>query len=381
MKSGKKKAKESSKKSTGKPVIDKVNIKGKNSRPKNIELEDMTIKNLDQELRFNDWYFPVHFTHKGKECLAKFSISEGTLLGQGASFNYATGPLSLKKQKGVQVLEKPSNFIDIRKQPSSKESFKYSEEDEGIVVEMEDLTAVCNPDEQKVISKDEKFGCDLTFKPRGPPLFWGGARNKSSQITEGTLVEGLEALSDARGKIIIDGEEIEVEGMGLFEHVWFNKLNFFELRQVDWVYANFDQMYTFFCSVESALSDGRPKHHVTGTIYMMSEDDYLGVKEIEVVPENWVFVEECYRFIPTQYKFKVETDKGVLNVNAAVAIYPQFAQIVRLENLRLHGIYAWNINFYDAPITLHGEFAYNDGKTVKLTTGRGMNETIRVVPL
>lgn len=381
----KKGAKKSLKKATEKPIEKKVTsktaVKEKVSRAEGLELDDIRMKNLDQQLRFNDWYFTLHFPHEGKECLVKFAITEGTLLGQGTLLNYATGPLSLEKEKDVQVLKKPSNFIGFRNQPSSPDAFKYGEEDEGIVVQMDDLTAICNLDEQTITSKNEKLGFELKFKPRGPPLFWGGARNASSQITEGTLVDGLEALSDARGKIIIDGEEIDVEGRGLFEHVWFNKLNFFELRQVDWIYANFDQMYTFFCPVESALSDGRPHHHVTGTVYMIKEDDYLSAREIEVIPENWVFVEECYRFIPTQYKVKVETDKGVLNMNAAVAIYPQFSRIVRLENLCIHGIYAWNINFYDAPITLTGEFVYKDEKTVKLTNGRGMNETIRVVPL
>ncbi|WXG39655.1 MAG: hypothetical protein WED07_02275 [Candidatus Freyarchaeum deiterrae] len=382
-KKGAKKSKSSGKevsKATGK-TISRVSVKEKVSRAEGVELDDLRVKNQDQPLRFNDWYFTMHFSHEGKERLAKFSITEGTLLGQFDSFNYATGPLSLEKDNDIQVLKKPSDTIDMAIPPSSKDAFKYREDDEGAVIEMDDLTVFCSKEEQKVISKNEKLGCELTFKPRGPPLFWGGARNATSRITEGTEVDGLEDLSDVQGKIIVDGEELEVEGKGLFEHVWFNKLDFFAIRQVDWIYLNFDQMYTFFCPVESVLSDGRPNHHVTGTVYMISEDDYLSAKEIEVVPDTWVFVEECHRFIPTQYKVKVETDKGVLNMNAALALYPQFIQKVKLDNLRMQGIYAWNVNFYDAPITLTGEFVYKDGKTVKLTNGRGMNETIRIAPL
>lgn len=362
-------------------VVGGVSVKEVISPPANLELDDLRMRYADQPERFNSWYCTVNFPYEGKECLLKFCIIVGTLMPEMVILNYSQGPLSIKKEKNVQILEKPSNFVDVNHPPSSPDAFKYSEDDEMVAFEMDELSFICNEEEQKVISSSEELGCDLTFKPRGPPLFWAGERGALSKITEGTQVRIFEALCNAQGKIIVNGKEIKVKGTGVFEHAWINKINFFEIRQVDWIYTNFDNMYLFLFPVDSVFSDGRPRHYVTGGIYNVKDNDYIYVNECEVVPGNWAFIEECYRFIPTQWKIKAETDKGVLNMNAAVSIYPQFIFKERLEDLCLNRIYAWNVNYYDTPIICNGEFVYNNGKTVKLTNGKGMNETIRVVPL
>ncbi|WXG39324.1 MAG: hypothetical protein WED07_00570 [Candidatus Freyarchaeum deiterrae] len=367
------------KETTKKKGVSKVSEKKGVSKPLDLELEDLKPKNLDKP-HYNDWYSVINFQHEGKECLAKFAITEGTLMGQNTKLHFAEGPVSLKKEGDAQVLEENTNEINKIK-PMEANAFKYSESSDAIKVELGDFTAICKKNERKIISKDENLGGELTFTPRGPPLWWGGNKNALCQITENTGVSGAETLNDVKGKLVVNGEEVEVEGRGLFERVWFGSLNFLELRQVDWIYSNFDQAYMFFCPVESVTSDGRPSRFVTGEIYIISEDDYLIAREVQVMPENWVYVKAAYKFIPTQHKVKVKTDKGELEMKATLSAYPQFSQTRRVDFLTLQNITGWYVLFFEPPTVFEGKFTYNDGKTIELTNGQGMNEQIRVSPL
>ncbi len=377
----KKEVEESTEELTEERVIDRVTVKERVLRTMNLELDDLKPKYLDQEQRYNNWYFTVTFTHKGKEHLARFSITEGTLMGQKNFINLSKVPLKTKQKKGILVLKESAKDIAVIN-TVEQNAFKHHEEKDKIIIETPDLTAICKVDERKLISSNEKLGCELTFTPRGPVTYWGEEKYKKCQITEGTQVSGIETLSNVQGRMNVGGEEIEIDGKGLFERVWIGSLNFLEIRMVDWIYANFDQLYTFICHVESNASDGRPFHFETGTVYIMLGDDYLPAKKIEVMPEEWAYLEAAYRFIPIRQRVKVETDKGDLDMETALSMYPQMIEDPqRIENLTINNITGWNALFYDAPITIEGKFTYKDGKTVELTNGRGINEILRIVPL
>lgn len=363
-------------------VIERVTVKEVEPKPVSLELDDLAPKYSDRQQRYNNWYFAANFIHEGKVYLVKFSIREGTLMGQNKIFlSVSRDPLSLKKEDDIQVIQEPVNDIDIIK-PLEEKDFKYTKEKDRIKIAMSDLTAICKADEWRIISSNENIGADLVFTPRGPSTFWGGEKNAVCEITEATRVSGIETLSNFEGKITINGEEIEVEGRGLFERVWISQLNFLEIRIVDWVVANFDQMYTFLCHVESNTSDGGPYHFETGTVHMVLEDDYLIAKKLEVTPEKWLYLKSAYRFIPYKQKVRVETDKGDLEMTTTLSMYPQpIDEPRRIENLTINNITGWSALFYDAPVTLEGKFTYKNGKTVELTNGLGINECLRIVPL
>ncbi|MFB0561117.1 MAG: hypothetical protein ACETWM_07870 [Candidatus Lokiarchaeia archaeon] len=367
---------------TEKKVIERVTVEEVEPRPVSLELDDLKPKYMDSQRRYNNWYFAAYFSHKGKDYLVKFSTREGTLMGQNKIFlSLSRDPLSVKQEDGIQIIQEPVNDIDIIK-PLEEKDFKYNEEKDRIKIEMDDLTTMCKANEWKIISRNETIGADLTFKPRGHSTFWGGEKNAVCEITEGTRVSGIETLSNYKGKVTINGEEIEIEGRGLFERVWISQLNFLEIRIVDWIIANFDQMYTFLCHVESNESDGRPYHFETGTIHIIPEDDYLIAKKMEVLPEKWYFLKSAYRFIPYEQKVRVETDKGNLEMTTTLSMYPQpIDEPRRIENLTINNITGWSALFYDAPVTLEGKFTYKNGKTVELTNGLGINECLRIVPL
>lgn len=254
-------------------------------------------------------------------------------------------------------------------------------DEEQVIVELGDLTAICTAEERRILSKNQTLGADLTFTSRGPAFYWGNQRGGLCAVTDTTRVAGVESLSDVTGTLTVQGREIQVEGRGLFEHVWFERLGFFEIRVMNWLYANFDQLYLYLCHCESDAGDGRPFHFETGDVYLILDDELMIANNFEFEPKSWVFVEQVRRFIPLEQTVKVGTDRGTLHMTVALSNYIQLIQNRRLETMRMRNIPGWGVLFYDAPVTIKGEFTYTDGNTIALTNGKGINELIRLRPL
>jgi len=345
-----------------------------------ISLEDLKPKFQDSPQRYNNWYFTTHFTHKDQDYLLKLAITEGSLLGQSNKLALSYEPLILKEEPDALVLHKPKKDINDHQM---EQEINFESDDAKVVVKMGNLTAICKPDVRTIISTDETLGAELTFTPRGPLFHWGNEPGAACQVTEETFVSGIETLSDVKGTVSIRGKEIEIEGRGLFERVWFGQLNFFQIRTMDWMYGHFDELFFYMCHSESVDNQGRPFHFETGEVYLAPDDVLLHSKKFVFKPENWVFVQEARRFVPFTQSVEVETDKGTLNLTAKMAHYPQWIQppTRRLEQMTVANIPGWWSLFYDAPVTLEGEFKYNDGKTLKLTGGKGINEIQRISPM
>lgn len=346
-----------------------------------IELDDLRPKHTDQPVHWNDWYFTVTFSDEGKDYFLVMAITEGTFMGgSGYSIGFCQDPFSPVQEGDAQVVGGPENHIGLGKL-LPQDAFKYTEENDTIKVEMEKLRAVCGSDNQEIFSENETFSGHLTFSPRGPVLRWGNKKDGQCPVTEGTSVSGIESLSDVRGTITVNGREIDITGRGVFEHVWIKTLEFMKIRTMDWTYLNFDQLYAFLCHCESISDDGTPYHFEDGMIYLPGGKDLLVTKKIEFVPESWVYLKPYRRFIPSRQKVTVQTDKGVLNMQITLSIYPQIAQALRLEPLTMHNTTGWSVLFLDAPINMEGKFTLNNGKSVELTNGKGVNEQLRILPL
>jgi len=342
-------------------------------------IDELSPKYLNQPERFNDWYFTVHFVHEGQPCLAKFSITEGSLLGQTAQLTFSRDPLHLAEEPDATVLHPSVRDISLVEDGGH---FAYSVAEDEVRIEMGSLTAICRPDQQRIISSNQTLGADLTCTPRGPVLHWKHAAGAVCQVTEVTRVSGSESLSDVRGTLTINGQTIPVEGRGLFERVWFSALNFFEIRAMNWIYAHFDELYVYICHCESVTSESRPFHFETGETYLVAGDDFMAANSLEVTPESWVYLAQARRFIPLEQNVVVRTDRGTLRLRTRLAHYPLLAQDpVRLEGLTIDNIAGWTSLFYDAPIALKGTFTYADGRVVQLAGGVGINEQIRISAL
>ncbi|MBD3192384.1 MAG: hypothetical protein GF308_17225 [Candidatus Heimdallarchaeota archaeon] len=344
-----------------------------------ITLEELKPKFLDQDERYNNWYFAADFNHEGTDYNLKLSITEGSLLGQQSFISLSWDLPEIVQETDAVVLKKPEHDINL---VMDEDEVDFIEEEDRFVVEMGDLKAICKPTERRIISKNEQVSLDLTFYPRGPIFYWGKEKGALCRVTEETYVAGIESLSNVKGTITVKGKKMEIGGKGLFERVWFGKLNFFQIRIMNWCYANFDELYTYVCLCESDDNESRPFHFETGKVYLKEEDEYLFAKNTEITPESWVFLEEARRFIPWEQTVVVQTDKGKLKLKIIPRSYPQLIQPpTRLEAFIVDNIPGWNSLFYDLPVTLEGYFQFNDGRRLELNNGKGINEIIRIVPL
>ena len=349
------------------------------SRSARFDLSELILQFPDAPSRFNDWYFTAHFVHEGHDYLAKFSISEGNLLGQAAHLTFSQDPLLLEQEPDALVLRPAPTDVNIAQQNLPLE---YAATADEARVTMGDLTAICRPDQQRIISRHAELAADLTFTPRGPILTWDHGANAASHVTEISRVYGREALSDVRGEVTVRGRRFPVVGRGLFEHVWFNALNFFQIRCMDWFYANFDELYLYICHCESVTAESRPFHFETGEIVLPAENELLIARSIEVTPESWVFMQQARRFIPLEQTIVVRTDRGRLRFTSRLLNHPLMAQDpTRLESLCIDNIPGWSSLFYDGPVALEGKFTFEDGRVLQLTNGRGINEQIRISAL
>jgi hypothetical protein len=349
------------------------------SRATLLSISELEPKLMDQAERFNDWYFTVHFAHDGANCLARLSITEGTLREQRNQLSFSRAPLAVEEQQDALVLH-PCESDILLSRPGKELSYTQGEGE--VEVNLGELTAICRPDRQRIISTDDTIGADLTFTPRGPALHWGHEPGDVCEVTEVTRVSGAESLSDVTGVLTVNGETIAVEGRGLFEHVWFGDLNFFQIRAMNWIYAHFEETYLYLCHCESVTGENQPFHFETGEVYMIAGDELLVAEHIEVMPERWAFLGQARRFIPIEYTVTARTDRGRLKVTARLSGHPLLLQPpARLETLTVNNISGWSTLFYDAPIALEGTFTYKNGRVIELENGVGINERIRVSAL
>jgi hypothetical protein len=347
-----------------------------------ITLEEYKPKFLDSDSRYNNWYFAADFTVDDKDYNVKLSITEGSLLGQFNYISLSKDPLAvtIDESDGAHILKKPPTDINLI---LDEDSIDFSEEDDHFKVIMGDLEAYLKPKERRIVSKNDQVKLDLTFKPRGPVFYWGKEKGALCDVTEETKVAGIESLSIVEGTIETPKEKLKVtNGRGLFERVWFGQLNFFQIRIMDWLYANFDELYTYLCHTESVTNDSQPYHFETAKIYLKETKEYLFANKVEVIPESWVFLEEAKRFIPFEQSVEIRTEKGRLKMMVIPRHYPQLIQEpARLEAFMVDNIPGWNSLFYDFPVKMEGEFVFNDGEKIELRNGKGINELIRLVPL
>lgn len=345
-------------------------------------LPELLPQALESPDHFNDWYFTLHFEHEGWPYTVKLSITEGTLLGQMIGLTVSREPLRLVEEDDATVLLPPQGadvLIEEHDYP-----MEWEQHGDEIHVTMGTLTAICGPEKQRILARHERLQADLTYVPRGPILHWHHAAGAVCQVTEITRVSGSESMSDVEGTLTIDGKTIPVRGKGVFEHVWFSALNFFEIRHMNWIYAHFNEAYLYLCHCESVTSESRPFHFETGEMVLLLNDKtLLPILSLDVEPLSWVYLQTARRFVPFEQKVTAQTEAGTLRLTSRMARYPLMIHggAVRLEGLTVDRVPGWQSLFYDAPVTLEGVFKHKDGRTTPLRGGVGINELIRISPL
>ncbi len=337
---------------------------------------------LDAPDHFNDWYFTLHFEHAGRPHVLKLSITEGTLLGQMTGLTLSREGLHTRDEDDATVLLPPQG-ADLQLEEHD-DPMLWEQAGDEVRVTMGTLTAICRPEEQRIIARHPRLQADLTYRPRGPILHWEHEAGAVAQVTEITRVSGSESMSEVEGTLTLDGETVPVQGRGVFEHVWFSALNFFEIRHMNWIYAHFDELYVYLCHCESVTSESQPFHFETGEMVLgFNDQQWLPVTYLEVEPLSWIYLQAARRFVPLEQAVIARTEVGTLHLTTRMAHYPLMIHggAVRLEGLTVDRVPGWQSLFYDAPIVLEGYFKASDGRRIPLTHGVGMNELIRISAL
>ncbi|NHI93854.1 MAG: hypothetical protein EAX96_15305 [Candidatus Lokiarchaeota archaeon] len=367
-----------------------------------IDLNDLKPQIMDKPNRWNDFYGVVNFEHEGVPCFLSLVMNEGPLLGFSSNrFKLSKGPLKTTRNDGIPTINEYG--IVMRKiKPQIKPTFKYEVKDNAVFIYQDEVTVICKPDEQKIISTNKDMNGELIFKPRGPELWWGNERYRNCMATPEATQTGFELLSTVSGKITIKGEDFDIKGHGLFEHVWITTSDpkkispqdwMMDIRDLDWIYANFDDHYLFFCNTLSVNNKKCFYNFMTGSIYLKDgeEGEILVVKDIKSKSKNWHKVElncemmasnktcSLTELMAIERIFKLKTNKGTLKLKAIMSMYPQLIYKPQIhENMTLNGKNGLKMLFYDAPILLEGTFKYDYGREIIFKNGTGVNEQMHI---
>lgn len=346
-----------------------------------VKLEDMKAKLTGVPGHFCDWYFAVNFKENEKNHFLVLHLSAPGLKKKNSmGARIVQGPLGLKKEESIVAMERPV-FEVTCSVDYPDDAYKEETDKDTVISHLGNMTVISKVGSWHVRLDEKDFKVDLNFSARGPVVWWGNEPNELCVLTPGTKLVGLEAFCDVDGTATIEGKRMKVHGKGLYEHVWIEKIAFMEFRLVDWIFANFDELYTLLMRAEGVKGDGCPHHYETGAIYLMKEKKYLPVTRFSVSTQKWAFCPEVLRFTPIAYEVTAETEMGVLKFNFEASKYPQWIEKRRMEFLTIDRIPGWSFIMYDLPIECKGTFTYKDGTILNLTSGDGVDEVLRIFPL
>jgi hypothetical protein len=334
---------------------------------------------LDSEQRYNNYFFTIGFELNGRFAMAKFSVTEGTLRGQTTKHCLSRGGLVLREEGDASVLLGTEHDLNLKEY---YEDITVSHDAQQVSVKMGQTAMTCRPDCNKLFSDHPALGAELTFTPRGPVHYWGNSPGASCQVTPGTRIQGMEVPSLAKGSMVVDGKSVQIDGAGVFEHVWFDEYEYMQIRLMNWTVGHLEKATLFLSRTDSVDQDGSPFAYHTGGVFLEEQKRYMPAVQVEVKPKEWVFMQEAKRFIPLEYEIAVQTDEGVLTLQSRLAHYPQLlAPPMRLEDVTLNGITGWAMLAYDVAVELDGRFTFADGTSISLGEGQGVHEMMSNAPL
>jgi hypothetical protein len=334
---------------------------------------------LDSEKRYNNYFFTVGFELDGAFAMAKFSVTEGTLRGQTTKHCLSRGGLVFREEEDTTVLLRSDQDLNLKEYYTD---IDINHDAQQVSVNMGHIAMTCRSDGNKITSDHPALGADLTFTPRGPVHYWGNSPGADCQVTPATRIQGMEVPSLAKGSIVVDGKSVEIDGAGVFEHVWFNEYEYMQIRLMNWTIGHLDKATLFISRTDSADQDGTLFAYHTGGVFLEEQGRTLSAGEIDVKPQKWVFMQEARRFIPLAYETTVQTEEGVLSLQSRLAHYPQLlAPPMRLEDVTLNGITGWAMLAYDVAVEMEGKFSFADGTSVSLGKGQGVHEMMSNAPL
>lgn len=334
---------------------------------------------LDSEKRYNNYFFTVGFELDGRFAMAKFSITEGTLRGQTTKHCLSRGGLVLREEGDASIFLAADQDLNLKEYYTD---IDITHDAQQVSVGMGHIAMTCRADCNRISSQHPALGAELTFTPRGPVHYWGNSPGARCQVTPGTRIQGMEVPSLAKGSIVVYGKSVQVDGAGVFEHVWFDEYEYMQIRLMNWTVGHLEKATLFLSRTDSVDQRGTPYAYHTGGVFLEEQERYIPAVQIEVKPKKWVYMQEAKRFMPLEYEITVQTEEGILDLQSRLAHYPQLlSPPMRLEDITLNGITGWAMLAYDVAVEMHGRFTFADGSSVSLGEGHGVHEMMSNAPL
>lgn len=328
----------------------------------NVTLADEARNGVEEEVRsgFLDWLFQFSVTGDDGEA---YSLG-GSILSLAlekidlVSINWAKGtghaeqlPNSIYKigrYPGMQferLLKKPQGTLQIQKS-----------EHRVLVTCGEEYKVECLEDHTwhlMVDSLDGEYKADLYHTPSGYPLWYG--RETPSYLTQHSVTYGYNWSGKVKGRIWINGAEINVEGMGIRERYVAVDSSAAELGGwEDWGWIGFNEFHSSMYDMRLGMKDL--------SVYDLEREKHYPEGKMTITHEDWAFLRELDGFIPTVYKIKIELEDGVYEIKAHVGNATTWGATFKVPDNPVATL------TYDK---VEGTFTGKDGAVRKLTGGRG----------
>lgn len=202
-------------------------------------------------------------------------------------------------------------------------------------------------------SLDGEYKADLFHRPSGYPLWYG--RDKPSYLTQHSVTYGYNWSGEVEGTIWINGNAVNVKGLGIRERYVAVDSSAAELGGwEDWGFVAFNEMHSSLYDMRLGMKDF--------SIYDLVNQRHYPEGKLTIEHEDWAFMRELDGFIPTVYKIRIEVEDGILEMKTHVC-----------------NATTWGVTFKvpDYPVAtltfdeVTGTFTANDGTVRELTGGRG----------
>jgi hypothetical protein len=194
--------------------------------------------------------------------------------------------------------------------------------------------------------KTDIITVDLTFASLGMP-FWINRGREATCSPKGDTMSGFYDVCHAEGFLADSSRKNWINGVGINEHLMSFTPPEHIWNRIDGVFFCTDQIYCAFWYLENKI-DGRQYKYKDGAIFIRSTKEYLIPIDFEIRYLGF----DDNRKIPIQIGIHAVTTRGTLDATAQA-----FAETERQLALKI----------------LDGQFAFSDGRKIKLTNGYGQH--------
>ena len=204
-----------------------------------------------------------------------------------------------------------------------------------------------------VDTMDGEYKADLWHRPQYAPLWYG--RETPSFLTQHSVTYGYNWAGAVEGRIVVDGRQVNVKGMGIRERYVAVDSSAAELGGwEDWGWVAFNEIQSSLYDMRLGMKDF--------AMYDLQTGKYYPEGKLNIAHEDWVFLRELGGFIPMTYKISIEVEDGLYEVEAHTCNATTWGATHKVPDMPVATL------TFDR---VEGRFTSKDGGVRELTGGRG----------